>query len=256
MSIHIKTEKEIEAMRKSGKILAAILTDLAAYVKPGLSTWDLEKRAEKLCEEYNVQPGFKGYHGYPCILCTAVNNEVVHSIPTKTPLQEGDVLSIDAGVIVDGMNTDSAIALVVGKESHPEREHFVNTCIRALWKGIEQVKPGNKIGDIGYAIEQTVRAAGYRVVPELTGHGIGYKLHEEPYVYNYGKRGNGPALKPGMTIAIEPIIVTGHPAIETLEDGWTIATKDGGLGIQHEHTILVTETGHEVLTLREGEKEM
>lgn len=254
MSVDPKNPAEIQSMRRGGKILAAILSELEAMVAPGVSTWDLEKRAEQLFEEHGVQPGFKGYHGYPAILCTSVNNEVVHSIPNKQPMEKGDILSIDCGVILDGLNTDSAVAVVVGGETEPEVQKFVDCCIRALWAGIKQVKPGNRIGDIGHAIEKVVRDGGFKVVPELTGHGIGYKLHEPPYVYNYGKRGKGLALKPGMTIAIEPIIVMGSPKIETLNDEWTIVTKDDSLGIQHEHTVLVTETGYEVLTLREGEQ--
>jgi methionyl aminopeptidase len=253
MSINPKNPAEIESMRKGGKILGEILEKLEAAVEPGVSTLDLERMAEQLFKEYGVKPGFKGYHGYPAILCTSVNNAVVHSIPNDTPMKEGDILSIDCGVILDDLNTDSAVAVIVGK-GQPEVERFVNTCIRALWAGIREVKPGNRLGDIGHAIEKVTKDAGYKVVPELTGHGIGYKLHEEPYVFNYGKRGKGMVLKPGMTLALEPILVTGGTEIVTIEDGWTIESKDGGLGIQHEHTILVTESGVEVLTLRPTEK--
>lgn len=248
----LKSEKEIDSMRRGGKILGLILAELEKLVRPGITTLDLEHAAEKLFEQYKVRPGFKGYHGYPSILCTSVNEEVVHTIPNKRVLNDGDILSIDCGVILDNLNTDSAVAVCVGKCS-PETKKFVDTCIRATWAGIRQVKPGNKIGDIGHAIERVVRAGGYRVVLELTGHGIGYKLHEEPYVYNYGKPHNGPAMKPGLTIAIEPILVMGNPKIYTEKDGWTLSTKDGSWGIQHEHTVLVTESGVEVLTLRPGE---
>lgn len=254
MSIAPKKPVEIEAMRKGGKILGEIIQRLVDDLKPGQSTWDLEKHAEKLFEEYNVIPGFKGYHGFPNILCTSVNNEVVHTIPNKTPLEKGDILSIDCGVIYKGLNTDSAAAVVVGGETDPKAQHFVDTCIRALWAGINQVKPGNRIGDISFAIEQVVKKGGYHVFKELTGHGIGYKLHEEPYVYNYGKRGTGMSLKPGMTLALEPIIGMTKTKIITMDDGWTIMTADDSLAMQHEHTILVTETGVEVLTLRPGEK--
>lgn len=251
--VHIKNSEEIEAMRHGGKILASILKELENFLEPGRSTWDLEKKAEQLFEEHGVQAGFKGYHGYPAILCTSVNEQVVHAIPNKTPLKEGDVLSIDCGVIYKGLNTDSAIACVVGEKAEPAAQKLVDVCKRALWAGIHEIKPGNRLGDIGNAIERVVRQAGFRIIKNLTGHGIGYTLHEDPYVYNYGKRGKGLALKPGMTLAIEPIIVAGEPKIETLEDDWTIVTQDGSLGMQHEHTILVTETGVEVLTLREGE---
>lgn len=247
---------EIESMRKGGKILGEILSAVSSHLEPGMSTWDLEKKAEQLFAQYGVQPGFKGYHGYPAILCTSTNDEAVHGIPNKKPLKKGDILSIDCGVLLDGLNTDSAIAVVVGGETNPKAQKFVDTCIRALWDGIKQVKPGNKIGDIGWAVEKTVKEAGFSIIKELTGHGIGYTLHEPPHIYNYGKKGTGLALKPGMTIAIEPIIAMGSPKIETLEDDWTIATQDGSWAIQHEHTLLVTETGFEVLTLRPDEKIM
>lgn len=252
MPISFKSPKEIQSMRKSGKILGEILLELEKMVRPGITTLDLEKQAQKLFDQYNVQPGFRGYHGYPAILCTSVNEEVVHSIPSKRVLKDGDILSIDCGVIVDGLNTDSAVAVVVG-EGNLEAKKFVDTCIKAMWAGIRQVKPGNKSGDIGAAIEKVVRAGGYNIIKELTGHGIGYDLHEEPYIYNYGKPHSGVSLKPGMCIAIEPILMDGKPQITTLKDNWTIASRDGSWGIQHEHTLLVTETGYEVLTLRPGE---
>lgn len=253
MQTSIKTEKEIASMRRGGKILGQILSELEKFVRPGITTLDLEKEAEKLFAQHKVQPGFRGYRGYPSILCTSVNEEVVHSIPGKRVLNEGDILSIDCGVLLDGLNTDSAVALIVG-EGSLESKKFVNTCIKAMWAGIKQVKPGNRIGDISNAIERVVRGGGYSIIKDLTGHGIGYKLHEEPYVYNYGKAHSGPVLKPGMTIAIEPIIAMGEPKIKTLEDNWTISTCDNSWGIQHEHTVLVTESGVEVLSLREEEK--
>jgi methionyl aminopeptidase len=253
MNIHIKNEAEIASMRRGGKILGEILHTITSELKPGMTTKDLDDHAAKLMEEYKVIPGFKGLYGFPAVVCTPVNNEVVHTIPNNVPLEKGDVLSIDCGVILDRLNTDSAIMLVVGGETLPEAQKFVDACKRSTWAGIKQVKPGNTLGDIGYAIEKVIKEAGYSIVPDLTGHGIGYNLHEEPHVYNFGKRGKGPVLKPGMTIAIEPIVSMGSPKIETLEDGWNIVTKDGSLGGQHEHTILVTESGYEVLTLRPGE---
>jgi methionyl aminopeptidase len=254
MSIIPKNSAEIDSMRRGGKILGIILKDLADYLQPGMSTHDLEMKAEELFKKHDVLPGFKGYHGYSAILCTSVNDEAVHSIPNKTPLEKGDILSIDCGVLLDRLNTDSAIAVIVGGSSTPEAERFVKSCKKALWLGIEQVRPGNKIGDIGNAIETYVKKMGYKVIPELTGHGIGYTLHEPPYVPNHGKKGKGMSLKPGMTIAIEPILSMGSQKIDTLDDGWTIVTRDGSLAMQHEHTILVTDSGYEVLTLRPGEK--
>lgn len=253
MSIHIKNEAEIEAMRKGGKILAQVLKSLEDYLQPGMTTMDLEKKAQELIDGFNVTPGFKGYHGYPACLCTSVNEEAVHTIPSNKKLNKGDIINVDCGVIYKGLYADSAIALVVGGETDPETQHFVDTTKKALWAGIKQVKPGNRVGDIGNAVQNVVEGAGYSIIKELTGHGIGYNLHEEPHVYNYGKKGKGPALKPGMVIAIEPITAMGSPRIVTLEDGWNIVMEDGKKALQHEHTVLVTETGYEVLTLREGE---
>jgi methionyl aminopeptidase len=254
--VSIKTPNQIRAMRESGKFLALILAELEKYLETGMSTMDLELKAEELFKKYGVQPGFKGYHGYPNILCTSVNDEVVHAIPNKIPMQKGDILSIDCGVIIDGMNSDSAIAAVVGGETVPEAQRLVDTCIAACWKGIGQVKPGNHVGDIGHAIQTLVEDAGFSIIKELTGHGIGTSLHEPPYVLNYGEPGEGEELVPGMCIAIEPIIAMGKPQIETLDDDWTIITRDGSLAIQHEHTMLITERGCEVLTLRAAERRM
>lgn len=252
-AVSIKNEREIQAMRESGKILGLILEELEKILEPGMSTLDLEIKAKELFKKYQAEPGFKGYKGYPNILCTSVNDEVVHSMPNKIPMQKGDILSIDCGVVVRGMNTDSAVACMVGRETIPEAKRLVDTCIKALWLGIAQAKPGKHVGDIGHAIQTLVEEAGFSIIKELTGHGIGYTLHEAPYVLNYGEPGEGEELLPGMCIAVEPIISMGHPQIETLDDGWTIITRDGSLAIQHEHTLLITQKGNEVLTLRPGE---
>ena len=212
MLTKIKTAKEIESMRRGGKILGEILHALEKFVRPGITTQDLENESLRLFKEYGVKPGFLGYHGFPATLCVAVNEEVVHTIPSDRVLNEGDILSIDCGVLLNGLNTDSAVAIIVGK-TKPEIKKFVDTCIRAMWAGIKLVKPGNRVGDIGHAIEQVIKRGGYSVIPTLTGHGIGENLHEEPYVYNYGKPHNGPAMKPGLTIAIEPILVNGNQKI-------------------------------------------
>ncbi|MFA6024156.1 MAG: type I methionyl aminopeptidase [Candidatus Gracilibacteria bacterium] len=252
--VSIKTPNQIRAMRESGKALAVILSELEKVLEVGMSTMDLERKAEELFKRYQVQPGFKGYNGYPNILCTSVNDEVVHTIPNKIPMQKGDILSIDCGVIIDGMNSDSAVACIVGNETISEAKRLVDTCITALWSGVAQAKPGNHVGDIGHAIQTIVEAAGFSIIRELTGHGIGTRLHEPPFVCNYGEPGEGEELVPGMCIAIEPIIAMGRPEIQTLDDDWTIITEDGSLAIQHEHTLLITDRGNEILTLREGEK--
>ena len=250
----VKTDQEIHAARESGRFLGLILKELEEYLAPGMSTHDLELKAEELFKKYQVKPGFKGYHGYPAILCTAVNEQVVHAIPNKIPLQEGDILSIDCGVIIDGINSDSAIAMVVGQKASPLAQRLVDTAIEALWAGIAQVHDLCRVGDISHAVETVIRREGFNVVKELTGHGIGRSLHEKPYICNYGKAGTGDILRSGMTIAIEPIFAAGRPEIVTLEDDWTIVTRDGSLSIQHEHTVLITDEGCEVLSLRPGEK--
>ncbi len=250
----VKTPEQIKAMRESCRILGLILKELETMTVPGISTMDLERRAVELCEHYKVRSAFKGFHGYPYVLCTSVNDEVVHTFPNEIPLKEGDILSIDGGVVYGGMVSDSAVAVVVGGKTTDVAQRLVDTCIKAMWAGIRQVKDGCRIGDIGHAVQTVVEDAGFTVIAELTGHGIGETMHEPPYILNYGEPGTGTQLRAGMTIAIEPIICVGKPDIETLDDDWTIVTEDGSLAIQHEHTVLITKTGFEVLSLRPGEK--
>ncbi|MFA5792541.1 MAG: type I methionyl aminopeptidase [Candidatus Gracilibacteria bacterium] len=254
MAIKVKNPQEIASMKTSGRILGKILKELEDYVKPGISTFDLELKAVELFELYGAIPSFKGYQGYPAILCTSVNEEVVHSIPNDFPLKKGDILSIDCGACINGLHTDSAVAVIVGGETSVQAERMVKACIEALWAGIAQAKPGNRLGDIGHAIQEVVERAGFSIIRDLTGHGIGRTIHEAPYVLNYGNPGEGEKLSPGNTIAIEPIICMGNPNIETMDDDWTIVTRDSSLSIQHEHTVLITNKGCEVLTLRPGEQ--
>ena len=244
-------------MRKAGRILAEILKRLGATVEPGKTPMDLEKTAETLFQEFQaaspslgVAPGFKGYRGYPNICCISVNDAVVHGIPNNVPLKLGDLVTIDCGVKISGLNTDAAISVIVGGEAcGSERTRRLNeTTRKALYAGIAQVKPGAKTGDIGHAVAKVVEGAGFSIIRELTGHGVGYKLHEDPQIQNYGKPGSGTALIPGMTIAIEPIVSAGERFIKTQGDHWTIAVRDGSWGCQWEHTILVTNNGHEILT--------
>lgn len=248
MEIPIKTPAEIETMRKCGRILSSLLQKLKENAKPGTTTLDLDTLALKICEEENVKPAFLGYKGYPAVICSSVNDEVVHAIPTKKELKPGDLLSIDCGIILDGMITDAAVSLVIEGEKNPEAENLIKVAEHALMSGIKQIRPGNKTGDIGFAIQKIVHKAGYHIVKELTGHGVGRKLHEPPIVNNYGKLGEGFTLKPGMTLAIEPIIATGTRFIKTLADNWTIVTRDHSLAIQVEHTVLITPQGNEILT--------
>lgn len=249
MEIPIKTPTEIETMRKCGQILGNLLRKLKENAKPGTTTLDLDALALQICEEENVKPAFLGYKGFPAVICSSVNDEVVHAIPNKRELKPGDLLSIDCGVVLDGMITDAAISLVIEGEKNEEAENLMKVAEKALKAGINQIRPGNKTGDIGFAIQEVVHKAGYHIIRELTGHGVGKKLHEPPIVNNYGKRGEGFTLKPGMTLAIEPIIAIGTRFIKTLGDNWTIVTKDHSLAIQIEHTVLITPQGNEILTL-------
>lgn len=252
MSINLKTPSEIASMRKAGKILAQILEECNNSAKPGMTTLDLEKIAERIIEENNALPSFKGYNGYPYILCVAVNEEVVHTFPSNKILKDGDLVTVDCGVKIDGLNTDAAVTFIVGTPD-PDHKKFIDVVQEALYIGIRLVKPGAKTGDLGYAIEKHIKQNGYKIIKDLIGHGIGRELHEEPQVPNFGKQGKGPSLKPGMTFCIEPIVGYSTNKIMTLPDGWCIVTSDNSLSCQQEHTVLVTESGYEVLTLRENE---
>lgn len=248
MSISIKTNQEIESMRKSGKILAETLEETIKRAKPGVSTLELDKFAEEFIRSKGGKPGFKGYHGFPATLCTAINEVIVHGIPKKTEiLQEGDIFTADCGVLVDGLYTDAARSVAIGKVSK-EKERLIKTAYFALDKGIEAAKPGAYIGDISKAIETVIKNAGFKVIHDLTGHGIGRNLHEDPIVLNYWDGSKGPMIKPGMTLAIEPIFSIGTSEMITLNDNWTITTDDGSCSVQAENTILITKNGNEILT--------
>ncbi|MBN1494398.1 type I methionyl aminopeptidase [Candidatus Peregrinibacteria bacterium] len=249
MAIIIKTKDEIELMRESGKILAEILKNLSAFVKIGMSTHEINVYAEKLMHNYNVQPSFKGFHGYPAALCTSVNEQVVHSIPSeKKILKDGDILTIDCGVLYKGFHSDSAVTLFIGNVQEDVKE-FVYIVKKALYETISKIKEGEYLNIIGDTIQKIIEEQhGFSVVKELTGHGIGRQLHEDPYIVNYKEKSPGPVLKAGMTIAIEPIVAMGSGKIRTLKDKWTIITQDGLPACQWEHTVVVTKTGAEILT--------
>jgi methionyl aminopeptidase len=254
MAIVLKTAKEIEKMRRSGKVVRAVLDHVRAQVKVGATTWDLEKAAVEKMEEFGAKPAFKGYKGsggtkYPCVLCTSVNHEVVHGIPSeKRVLREGDIVSLDCGVIIDGYYGDSATTVAVGAIGERARR-LLDVTEKSLAKGIAAVKPGATLGDIGAAVQEVVEADGFSVVREFVGHGIGTRMHEDPQVPNYGERGRGMKLKPGMVICIEPMVNVGSPGVQVLPDGWTAITEDGSLSAHFEHTVAVTEDGATVLTL-------
>lgn len=245
--IHIKTTEEIAAMRTGGKILAEILHELALFTKIGMRTEEINIKAEALMAEHNVPPSFKGYHGFPGVVCTSVNEEIVHAIPGKRVLQDGDIISIDCGVIYKGFHSDAAITILLGNVK-PEVKDFVLAVQKAFEKGLAAIKPGAHTGDIGFAVQNYIESHGYSVIRDFIGHGVGRNLHEDPQVPNVGKKGKGTLLVPGMVIAIEPIIAMGERFSKTLPDGWTAITKDSSLACQIEHTIAITPTGCEVLT--------
>ncbi len=228
--------------------MGTILEEVSKMAKPGLSTAEIDKYAERRCKELDVLPAFKGYKGFPATMCISLNNEVVHGIPSpKRILKEGDIVGFDFGVIHQGWFGDSARTVMIGKVSQAARD-LVERTEQSLFKGIEQCIPGNRVMDIGHAIQKYVEAFGYGVVREFVGHGIGRALHEDPQIPNYGAKGKGALLKPGMVIAIEPMINMGGPAVRVLEDQWTAVTEDGALSAHFEHTVAITENGYEILT--------
>ena len=249
--VEIKSSREIEIMRKSSKIVATVLSEIRDLVKPGMSTLDLDNYAEKRIRDQDAKPSFKGYHGFPGSICSSINNEVVHGIPSKKKIiNDGDLLKVDTGAFYNGYHGDSCITICVGNTSDKANE-LSRVARKALMLGIKQIKPQNKLLDIAGAIEDYVKANGFSVVEDYTGHGVGRNLHEEPSVFNF-RTNDLPnvTLREGMTIAVEPIINLGSKHCKTLRDGWTVITKDGNLSAQWEHTVLVTKNGFEILTDR------
>ncbi len=244
-----KSPAEIEKMRAANQLVARILDDLAAMVVPGVSTADLDEAAEQKVRAAGAEPAFKGYRGYPATLCASVNEQVVHGIPNRAPMKAGDIVSLDMGVKLNGYYGDSAVTVPVGAVGE-DVTRLLRVTQEALEKGIAQVRVGARISDIGHAIQRHVEAHGFTVVREFVGHGIGASLHEEPQIANYGEPGRGPRLAEGMTLAIEPMVNMGKPAVKVLSDGWTAVTKDGSLSAHFEHTVAVTKNGPDVLTLR------
>ena len=246
--IIIKTKDEIEKMRKGGKILAWILEELSKNVKQGISTGKLNEIAEKLILEKGAEPSFKNYRHYPSSLCTLVNDKVVHAIPSqKEIIKNGDIISLDLGIKYLEYYTDMAVTVPVGKISK-EAKKLIAVTKKAMAKALEYVKPGDFIGDISCAVQKYVEGEGFSVIRDLVGHGLGKEVHEEPRIPNYGVPKIGPMLSEGMTIAIEPMVTAGSWEVATLDDGWTVKTKDGSLASHFEHTVLVTKKGYEILT--------
>jgi methionyl aminopeptidase len=236
-------------MRRSGRIVRQVLETVKAMVAPGVSTMDLERAAEDKIKELGAKPAFKGYYDYPCVLCTSVNNEIIHGIPSeKRVLKEGDIVSIDCGVVLDGYYGDAAITVPVGKELSPELQKLLQVTETSLRKGIHEVRLGKTVGDIGAAVQEYVEANGFSVVREFVGHGIGTRLHEEPQVPNFGVRGHGTRLREGMVLAIEPMVNIGKPDARVLNDKWTAVTVDGSYSAHFEHCVAVTRNGPMILT--------
>ncbi len=248
-NVEVKSPAEIATMRRAGAVVADILVLLTGQVRAGMTTGDIDAVCREELKKRGAKPAFLNYHGFPGVICVSINSEVVHGIPSKQrALKDGDIVGLDFGCIIDGWYADSARTVPVGAVSE-DAQKLMTVTRESLEKGIAAIKAGNRLGDIGWAIQSHAQSHGYSLVREFVGHGIGRALHEEPPVPNYGKPGHGLSLKAGMTIAIEPMVNMGGPEVATLSDGWTAVTKDGKLSAHFEHTVAVTETGFDILTL-------
>jgi methionyl aminopeptidase len=243
-----KSQNEIDRIRKASQIVARTLNFLAASVQPGITTRELDQIAESEIRKAGAVPAFKGYRGFPATLCVSVNEEVVHGIPSDRKLKEGDIVGLDLGCIWDGFYGDAAKTVPVG-EITEEAKRLLETTEKSLLIGIDQARVGNRIGDIGYAVQTLAESSGYTVVRDFVGHGIGRNLHEDPQVPNYGNRGQGPRIKAGMVLAIEPMVCQGRADVEVLADNWTAVTRDGSLAAHFEHSIAITDNGPEILSV-------
>lgn len=236
-------------MRRAGRVVREVLESVRGKVKPGATTLDLEKAAEERLTELGAKAAFKGYHGFPCVLCTSVNSEVVHGIPSqKRVLKEGDIVSLDFGAVVDGYYGDAAITVPVGEKIDPDTKRLLAVTEASLHAAIAAVRPGATLGDVGSAVQEVVEAEGFSVVRDFVGHGIGAHMHEDPQVPNFGEAGRGMKLRTGMVIAIEPMVNAGGPDVQVLGDGWTAVAADGSMSAHFEHTVAVTATGARILT--------
>jgi len=245
--IILKSAEEIEKMRRSGQIAAQISRKLTEKVKPGVTTKELDRVASMLIKMHKARPAFLGFRGFPASICTSVNDQIVHGIPGSYRLREGDIISLDFGVIHQGYYSDMAITLPVGNISK-DAQRLIEVTRSALVSGISQMVPGNRLYDISSAIQECAESNGFSVVRDLVGHGIGQKMHEEPQIPNFGKKSTGPYLKAGMVFALEPMVNMGGYEIRTLDDHWTVVTADGSLSCHFEHTVAITDNGPEILT--------
>ena len=250
--ITLKSQIEIETMREAGRIVGLAHEAVAKAIRPGVTTLELNAVAEKVIRDHGAIPSFLGYGGFPASICASINNVLVHGIPSHTRLKDGDIISIDIGAVYKGYHGDSAWTHAVGEISE-EAKNLMKVTRESLFVGLQQAKPGNRLGDICHAIGEYVESHGYSVPVDYTGHGIGTELHEEPAIPNYGKAGRGILLKEGMTLAIEPMVHAGKPQTRVLQDDWTVVSKDGSLAAHYEHTIVITSTGYEILTINHFE---
>jgi methionyl aminopeptidase len=248
--IELKSEREIRTIRENGRIIGLTLSYLKEKIRPGIKTIELDKLAQEFIVKNKAIPAFKGYRGYPGNICTSINNEVVHGIPGERTLKEGEIISVDAGVLKDGFYADGAWTFPVGEISH-QMERLLGVTLKSLEAGISRALVGNRLGDISNAVQSVAEKNGYTVVRDLTGHGIGRQMHEDPPIPNFGSAGTGLLLKEGMVLAIEPMVNAGGYEIKTLGDNWTVVTLDGSLSAHFEHTIAITQNGPEILTLPE-----
>lgn len=250
--IVIKSNREIELMKEAGRIVALAHRKVAEAIAPGVSTYELDKIAEKTIRDCGATPSFKGYGGFPGSICASINNVVIHGIPKKNiKLKDGDIISVDIGACYKGYHGDSARTHPVGNVS-PEKLRLIEVTKQSFFEGVKYAKPNNRLSDISHAIQKYVEENGYGVVRDFTGHGVGRKLHEDPSIPNYGAEGMGPLLRVGMTLAIEPMVTSGSYKVKILEDDWTTVTVDGGDSAHYENTIVITENGYEILTTEEG----
>jgi len=249
----IYSEEEISTIRKSNQIVAKILAELGKMITPGVQTKELDEYAELRVKEMNAFPAFKGYRGYPASLCTSINEEIVHGIPSSRRLRNGDIISLDFGVLYEGYYGDAAVTYPVG-EVTPKAKKLIKAAEETFYKGMKQMKPGKRISDISFAIQSHVESQGFSVIRAFVGHGIGLSLHEEPQVPNFGSPGRGPKIKSGMVLAVEPMIAMGNWDVEVLDDNWTAITRDRSLSAHYEHTVAITEKGPEILSLSDEEK--
>ena len=242
-----KTPREIALLKEAGRIVALVHQELKKSIVSGITTKEIDKLSEKIIRQYGATPSFKGYQGFPGAVCVSINDMVIHGIPGHQKLKNGDIVSVDVGACYQGYHGDSAWTYAVGEVSD-EAKRLMKVTEEALYEGLKQAKPGNHVGDISAAIENYVRKNGYTSPEDYTGHGVGTSIHEDPMVPNYGKYGHGPLLKPGMVIAVEPMVHAGKKEVKVLKDGWGVVTADHSLAAHYEHTIVITEEGYEILT--------